>query len=61
MKLDEWMKAKNLTDMAMSKLINTSRSTVTMYRQGHRVPKPDIARRIYQVTNRKVTPSDFVL
>jgi len=61
MKLEDWMRQKNLTDQAMSKLIDTSRTAVTMYRNGQRVPKPDIARRIFEVTNKKVTPSDFIL
>jgi transcriptional regulator with XRE-family HTH domain len=61
MKLEDWMRQKNLTDQAMSKLIDTSRTAVTMYRNGQRIPKPDIARRIFEVTNKKVTPSDFIL
>ena len=59
MTLEKYMKKKNLTDLQMANLVECSRSAITMYRLGQRIPRRDIANRIAEVTKRSVTPNDF--
>lgn len=61
MKLEDWMRDRDMTDSQMAKRIDCSRTAVTMYRNGHRIPHPDIARKIFQETDGAVTPNDFIL
>lgn len=59
MTLEKWMKKKNLTDLEMANLIECSRSAVTMYRLGQRIPRPVLAKKIAKITKGQVTPNDF--
>lgn len=59
MTLKEWMTQRKMSDRQMAELIETSRVAVTMYRNGVRTPKPEIAKRIFKVTSGDVTPMDF--
>lgn len=59
MTLEKWMRKKKLTDLEMANLIECSRSAITMYRLGQRIPRPQLAKRIAEVTKGSVTPNDF--
>ncbi len=59
MDLQTYFEAKpEMTDDKFAKLIGTSRSAVTNYRQGTRFPRPLIMLAIEEVTNGEVNASD---
>lgn len=60
MTLSEYMEKNSTTDQKMSDEIGVSRSAITQYRNGVRMPKPEIALEIYRVTKGKVSPTDFL-
>jgi len=53
------MRQQSLTDLQLAQKIECSRSAVTMYRLGQRIPRPAMAKKIAQVTKGSVTPNDF--
>lgn len=59
--LENYMRSKGLTDKAFGKLIDCSGLTVYRYRKGMRKPQDAIKKLIYEVTNKAVTPNDWVL
>ncbi len=61
MKLREYMCEEGLTAAKLAKLIGTSTAAVIRYRNGQRVPRPDVMRRIVEVTGGAVRPDDFYL
>lgn len=60
MTLDEYMKQNELTDDAMAKRLGVSRSAVTQYRNGDRMPKPEILIRLLNITKEDVTVEDML-
>jgi transcriptional regulator with XRE-family HTH domain len=61
MTLNDYMRGEGMTDDAMSKKIGVSRSAVTQYRLGDRMPKPEILVRLVEATNKKVSPMDLAM
>ena len=60
MKLSDFMAARGLPDAEFARLIGVgSRMAVMRYRRGERIPRPEVMRRIVEVTNGAVGPADF--
>lgn len=60
MNLNDWMKNQKLTDEKMAERLGVSRSAVTHYRSGLRMPAPQIMLLIEAVTNEEVTARDMM-
>lgn len=60
MNLSEWMRQQKLTDEKMAERIGVTRSAVTHYRSGLRMPAPQIMLLIEAVTNEEVTARDMM-
>lgn len=58
--LSTYMAARGLDDIAMGRLIGVSVGAVRKWRSGHRIPRPQIMRRIFTVTQGIVSFEDFV-
>ena len=60
MKLETWLSGSNKTIAQFRKELGVS-SIATTYRylRGERIPRPEIMRRISEITNGQVTPDDF--
>lgn len=59
MKLRDWLAAGAMTPDEMAKRIDVTGEAVRRYCSGARMPKPEIARRIYEVTGGEVTVQDL--
>lgn len=55
MTLEEYMERENLTDEAMAKKIGVTRSAVSYYRSGKRMPSVLTMHQIEEATKREVT------
>lgn len=54
------MAGQNIGDAEFARLIGVgSRMAVLRYRRGERIPRPDVMRRIVEVTQGQVGPADF--
>jgi transcriptional regulator with XRE-family HTH domain len=60
MTLDEYMKAKRLTDSDVASQVNRDRSTVTRWRLGRTRPDFDALIALEKMTKGKVSARDFV-
>jgi len=60
MTLEEWMRAKGLSDRAMGKLIGISHSIVVRYRTGELRPSWPVLDEILRVTEGAVRPDSFI-
>jgi len=60
MGLNEWMKDNGYTDQKMSEKIGVSRSTITQYRSGARMPRPEIMLKLVAATDNQVGPLDLM-
>lgn len=62
MTLDAWLNDRpELTEAAFGQQIGVSQAAVNRYRKGLRYPEPPVMRRIMRVTDRAVTPEDFLM
>tara|TARA_R110002167_G_scaffold142496_5_gene331260 strand:+ start:1485 stop:1688 length:204 start_codon:yes stop_codon:yes gene_type:complete len=61
MTLSEYMDKHQMTDQKMSEQIGVSRSAVTQYRLGDRMPRPEIMVKLVEVTGKKVSPMDLAM
>jgi transcriptional regulator with XRE-family HTH domain len=61
MTLSEYMDKHQMTDQKMSDAVGVSRSAITQYRLGSRMPRPEIMLRLVEVTNSKVSPLDLAM
>ena len=59
MKLRAYMQKEGLGDAQFAERIGVHRQTVRQYREGKRIPRPEIMRRIVEVTGGEVTAQDF--
>jgi transcriptional regulator with XRE-family HTH domain len=50
-----------MTDQKMSDAVGVSRSAITQYRLGSRMPRPEIMLRLVEVTGSKVSPLDLAM
>ena len=60
MKLSEWMQVSGVNDQKLSERLGISRSAVTQYRLGDRMPRPEILVKLVEATDNKVSPIDLV-
>lgn len=59
MTLHDYMRDNGMTDAEMSKKIGVSRSAITQYRLGNRMPKPEILLRLVAATDNYVSPLEL--
>lgn len=59
MKLDAYLRDRDLTDEKFADIIGVDRSAVTRWRNGTVCPEPLNQRKILEVTGGLVTPNDF--
>ena len=59
MKLQDFIRSKDMTDQQFADYIGVTRVAVTMYRNGDRIPKKEIMQNIRDFTKGKVQPNDF--
>lgn len=59
MKLKAWRKRRDLTLMQMGALVGVHHTTIDKY-EGGQTPRPEHARKIYEVTDGAVTPCSFL-
>lgn len=60
MGLNEWMDKVGMTDGEMATKVGCSRSAISRYRSGERMPRPDTLIKLLDATNNDVSPMDFV-
>lgn len=60
MRLDEWMLTNEVGDEVLATRVGYDRTTISRIRRGKRRPSWDLAERLQEVTDGKVTPNDFV-
>lgn len=60
MLLSEWMQESGVNDQALSERIGVSRSAVTQYRLGDRMPRPEIMVKLVEETGSQVSPMDLI-
>lgn len=60
MTLSEWMQQSGVNDQKLSEKLGISRSAVTQYRLGDRMPRPEILVRLVEATDNQVSPIDLV-
>ena len=60
MNLHDWMKNQKLTDEKMAERLGVSRSAVTHYRSGRRMPSPQTMLLTEEITQEKVTAQDIM-
>lgn len=60
MGLNEWMKDNGYTDQKLSDEVGVSRSAITQYRSGARMPRPEIMMKLVAVTDSQVGPIDLM-
>ena len=61
MTLSEYMDKHQITDQKMSEIVGVSRSAITQYRLGDRMPKPEFLVRLVEATDAKVSPMDMAM
>lgn len=59
MKLADWIEVKGLKSKWVAAQLRVSPTTLSMYCTEQRVPRPDVMRRIIQLTDGHVEPNDF--
>jgi len=59
MGLNEWMDKVGMTDGEMAQRVGCSRSAISRYRSGERMPRPEMLIKLLDVTNNDVSPMDF--
>lgn len=57
--LRRWRQDKNLSLEALGEQIGVTRSALSNYETGNRIPRPKVMQRIQKVTRGKVSPRDF--
>ena len=60
MGLNEWMDKVGMPDGEMAARVGCSRSAISRYRSGERMPRPDTLIKLVDATNNDVSPMDFV-
>ncbi|GGJ14033.1 helix-turn-helix domain-containing protein [Neoroseomonas lacus] len=59
MKLRDFMLARELSEAQLGRLLGIGQATVNRYVRGERIPRPEVMRRIVEVTKGAVGPADF--
>jgi len=61
MRLAEYMQQAGLKDAGLAEVLGVRVQSIARYRTGQRVPRPDVMRRIVEITGGAVRPDDFYL
>lgn len=59
MKLRDFMMAREMSEAQFGRLLGIGQATVNRYARGQRIPRPEVMRRIVEVTDGRVGPADF--
>ena len=59
MNLHEYMKNNDIKDQKLADKVGVSRSAITQYRLGDRMPKPEILVKLVAATDNEVSPLDL--
>jgi transcriptional regulator with XRE-family HTH domain len=59
MKLDKWIEKTGVRPSDLADELRVSRMALWRYRQGERIPSPEIMRRLMRRTQGEVQPNDF--
>lgn len=59
MKLADYMAVHGLGPSEMARRLKVNHATVIRYRDGVRIPEPEVMRRIRETTDGAVMPNDF--
>ena len=59
MRLEQWIRAKCLTNAQFGEIIGVSSVAVSRYRKGNRFPRPIVMKKIAMATKGRVGPDDF--
>lgn len=59
MKLRDFLSDRSLSEAELGRLLGVGQATVNRYIRGERIPRPEVMRRIVEVTEGKVGPADF--
>lgn len=59
MTLNDYMKNNGLNDQKLADKVGVSRSAITQYRLGDRMPKPEILVKLIAATDNEVSPLDL--
>ena len=60
MTLNDYMKNNQINDQKLADKVGVSRSAITQYRLGDRMPRPEILVRLIEATDNQVSPIDLV-
>jgi len=60
MTLADYLKHRGLTQVEFARLVGVSKSAITLYLNGDRVPRPAVAERIIKITKGRVTANDLM-
>ena len=60
MPLAEWIRGKGRTQRAVARQLGVSPSTLSRLLKGERSPSASLMRRVFELTEGQVTPSDLV-
>jgi transcriptional regulator with XRE-family HTH domain len=58
--LSDWMDKVGMSDGEMAAKVGCSRSAISRYRSGERMPRPETLIKLVDATNHDVSPMDFV-
>ncbi len=61
MPLSEWIREEGCTQRAVARRFGVSPSTLSRLLRGERSPSASLMRRVFEVTDGKVTPTDLVV
>ena len=59
MRLKEWIKSNNYDYRSFAKKLNTSHRNVAMWARGERMPRSDMAEKIFMITGDEVSGHDL--
>jgi transcriptional regulator with XRE-family HTH domain len=59
MTLNDYMKNNGLNDQKLADKVGVSRSAITQYRLGDRMPKPEILVKLIAATDNEVSPLEL--
>jgi transcriptional regulator with XRE-family HTH domain len=57
--LDEWIDAEGLTNTEFADLVGADNGTISRWRRGVTIPRPEDMLRIYEATCGEVEPNSF--
>ena len=59
MTFDEWVRVSNLSDLSVAEKLGVPGIYIGRYRRGETIPRSDMMKKIYDLTNGQVEPNSF--